>query len=216
MEIKSHTIAPIGTNCYVFGNSDDAIMLDPGGPQAVEIAKSFLNKGTEIKHILVTHGHFDHLSFSSEVKNMLNGAKVYLHQDEKPYYESYHNWMSKYGISPPKLFEPDVWLKEEIIDIAGLKIEVIHTPGHTPGSIVYDIIGEKVAFVGDLLFKGSIGRTDFPFSDPVKMEKSLMKIMDKIDDNTVIYPGHNEKSRMDYERRENSFLLALQRGIPIF
>lgn len=215
MDIKIHPIGPVVTNCYVFGNSKEAIMLDPGGPQAVDIAKSLVSSGVEIKHILVTHGHFDHLSFATEVKKVLKDAKIYLHKEEKPYYESYHAWMSNYGMQPTKLDEPDVWMGENTLDLAGFKIDVIHTPGHTPGSVVFDIIGENTAFVGDLLFKGSIGRTDFPFCDTEKMQQSLARVME-LDDDTRIYPGHNETTIMGQEKKENAFLLAIQRGIPIF
>ncbi len=217
-------IGPVSTNCFIFGKKSEAIMLDPGGPEVLQIVKQLSKKGIEIKHIIATHGHFDHISWASDVIKECRNAKLYLSEAEKVYYEDYHNWMVRYGITPPEIAKPDIWFKDnEILDIGGLRIEVIHTPGHTPGSsVIYiekfingnDTV--KVAFVGDLLFKGSVGRVDFPYSNADDMKLSLERIIEELDDDVLIYSGHGESTTMLSEKNANPYLLAIQKGIPIF
>lgn len=214
---------PVSTNTYVFGNRNDAIMLDPGGPEAIDFAIKMHSEGITINHIIISHGHFDHMSWASEVANSSGGAKVYLSAAERPYYREYHDWLNKYGIKSPKLEIPDIWFNDgEILQISGIEIKAIHTPGHTPGSFIFMVdnnlsqdISKTLVFTGDLLFKNSIGRVDLPYSNPNEMVNSLRKIIDILPSSAIL-PGHGEFTKFDLELVNNPYLLAIQRNIPIF
>ncbi len=204
-------------------------MLDPGGDEAISIAKNLSDRGIEIKHVLVSHGHFDHLGWAAEVQDVLQGARVYLHEGEKEAYEPFLDAMRHYGLDPGIIREPDVWVRDhQILDLSGYKFEVIHTPGHSPGSATFKLVDlpedetsmylqrDHSAFVGDCLFEGSIGRTDLPFASPDDMVTSLKRLMDELDGQTQIFPGHGNFTQMDREMTNNPFLLAIQRGISFF
>jgi hydroxyacylglutathione hydrolase len=215
-----HVIGPIATNnYYLSNNAEEAVLLDPGGPEAPRIVHELKNRNIEIIAILVTHGHFDHLSWATEVQKETEGAKVYLHKDEKHTYEDFHRVASRYGYILD-LREPDRWIHDgQKLKLAGITFEVMHTPGHSPGSVTYLLKDQKEAFTGDTLFKQSIGRTDLQYSNPKDMEvslKLLMQELPKVDKQTKILPGHGETSSIDVELQSNPFLLALKMGRSIF
>lgn len=226
---EHQVIGPFSTNCYIFGEIDNLILFDPGGPEAVNIAKYLLEKELQVKHVLVSHGHFDHLGWAWEVQKVTEGAKVYLHEDEKETFEFFFEWMPKFGFEKTELREPDIWLKTNSrINIGGHKFEVLHTPGHSPGSATFVEISdhkiypsdsefhEKFSLVGDTIFQGSIGRADWPFSNPNDMINSLKLLMTRIPKNHDILPGHGPKTSMEKELFNNPYLIAIQKGIPIF
>lgn len=221
-----HEIGELNTNFFIFGDKKNAIIIDPGGVEAVRIAKELLRKEIEVKHVLVTHGHFDHLGWAWEVQKVCEGAKVYLHEGEKISYEPFLDRLKNVDIRIP-----DVWIKDEqVLQLGGYKMRVIHTPGHSPGSVTYNLMEipdiqndddlNKLilnsAFVGDCIFKGSIGRVDLPFSNPKHMVGSLKKLIKTIDKKTKLYPGHGEFTTMGYELINNPYLLALKKGIDFF
>ena len=223
---EHHVIGVLNTNCYVFGDPKNAIMIDPGGDEAITIAKDLMKKEIEIKHVLVTHGHFDHLGWAWEVQKICEGANVYLHEGEKESYEPFLDRLKNIEIR-----QPDIWLKNsEILKLGKYEIEVLHTPGHSPGSVVYKLISmpneidldyipltsNNSAFVGDCIFEGSIGRVDLPFSNPENMAESLKYLIKELNSETVIYPGHGNITNMNRELLNNPYLLALQRGIQFF
>ncbi|MCY3412971.1 MAG: MBL fold metallo-hydrolase [Candidatus Heimdallarchaeota archaeon] len=216
-------VSPVGTNCYIFGDRLNAVMVDPGGKEAISKIEELKAKGIIIKHLLITHGHFDHASWYSMARQ-ITGATVYLHRSEEESYLAYHDWVKRYGIIPPKLDEPDVWIEgEPVLDLGGYKIKVYHTPGHTPGHVIYAINDFElqdgkvpVAFVGDLIFKSSIGRTDFPFCDSTKMVKSLKFVMNTLSDETIIFSGHGESTILGIEKENNPYLIGINKGISIF
>lgn len=230
---EHHVIGPISTNCYVFGSHDNAIMIDPGGPEAKAIAQNLLDKEVEIRHILVSHGHFDHLGWAPEVLKVSEGAKVYLHQDEKPVYENFLDSMQQhFGLPKIDLREPDIWIKDnQILNLSSsYEFKVIHTPGHSPGSVTFlldfenfensphntnSIFTQETAFVGDCLFRGSIGRVDLLHSNPDAMLQSLKRLMKELA-NTHLHPGHGPDTNMGQELLSNKFLLAIQANKPIF
>jgi len=224
-----HTIGPIQTNCYVLGTSDNAILFDPGGPEAEQIARQLLEKEIEIKHVFVSHGHYDHLGWAHTVQKVVEGAKVYLHIDEKPIYEVYLDKLKFYGVNKQELREPDIWITDkQTIKVSGYEFQIIHTPGHSPGSATYRLtnlpehnnfpspINIDTTFVGDCLFQGSIGRVDLEFGDPSKMKSSLLRLMNELPSHSQILPGHGNTTTMEFELKNNPFLLALQRNIDIF
>ena len=211
-----HVIGPVQTNCYILANDmSEAVLVDPGGPESVDIVRELKNREIEVKHVLVTHGHFDHLGWATEVQKASEGARVYLHIDEKESYEVFQSWLPRMGYSGVELREPDVWLKEgDTIRVSELNFSVMHTPGHSPGSVTY-VLGND-AYVGDCLFQGSIGRTDLPYSDPHAMENSLKRLMNEINPSSRVLPGHGDLTTMSTELISNPFLKALQAGLSIF
>ncbi|MFV2014085.1 MAG: MBL fold metallo-hydrolase [Candidatus Heimdallarchaeota archaeon] len=225
---EHHVIGYVSTNCYVFGKQEEAVLVDPGGPEVTSIVKKLQEKEIEIKHVVVTHGHFDHLGWAADVMKLVEGAKVYLHEAEKPAVEPFLDRMVKqWGLPPCELREPDVWVREDnILDMAGLKYKVIHTPGHSPGSAVFQLLSKKEghstnlnldsAFVGDLVFQGSIGRFDLPFSDGEDMKASLIKLMEILPKHSELFPGHGNITDMGTELESNPYLLAIKRNVPFF
>lgn len=226
-----HVIGIVSTNCYVFGDPKEAIMLDPGGEEAIQIANDLKDQGIEIKHVMVSHGHFDHLGWAAEVQDLVEGAKVYLHEDEKEAYEPFLDSITAYGLDAVTIREPDVWLSDnQILDLGGYKFKVIHTPGHSPGSVIYQLQSrpdeqdldyiplqsQLSAFVGDTIFQGSIGRVDLPYSNKQDMIGSLHRIIDEIPQDTHLLPGHGDETYMHIELKNNPYLLAIQRDLSIF
>ncbi|RMG39875.1 MAG: MBL fold metallo-hydrolase [Methanobacteriota archaeon] len=204
---EHHVLSPLSTNCFVFARSDEAVILDPGGPEAVSVAKQLKAKGFRIAHILITHGHFDHIGWAGDVKKVFPNAKTYVNIEEKEALPEFNTWPQKFGILSKQIADPDIWFEpDETLDIAGIQIKAIHTPGHTPGSTVYFIEDSRLAFTGDVLFNYSIGRTDFPFSDHMEMEKSLEKLIKILPEDVWFWPGHGPGSSIGFEKKHNPFL----------
>lgn len=225
---EHHVIGYVSTNCYVFGKPEEAVLVDPGGPEVTTIVKKLLEKEIEVKHVIVTHGHFDHLGWAADVMKLVEGAKVYLHEAEKPAVEPFLNRMvTEWGLPACELREPDVWVREgDILKMAGMKYKVIHTPGHSPGSAVFQLIEKEdglstnlnidSAFVGDLVFQGSIGRFDLPFSSGDDMKESLVKIMEILPKHSELFPGHGNITDMGTELDTNPYLMAIQKNVPFY
>ncbi len=192
----------------------EAVLIDPGGPEATRIVNELRKQEIIITHVLVTHGHFDHLGWAPEVQKATEGAKVYLHHAEKDIFEQFLDMMSFFGIKKPSpLREPDVWIKDgHILEISGIRFEVLHTPGHSPGSVTYIVKDAKEAYVGDCIFKNSIGRVDLPFASPSAMINSLKRIMDELNGNYHLFPGHGPDTWINDEKQHNPFLIALKNG----
>ncbi len=199
-------------------------MIDPGGPEAVKIAKELLDKGIQIKHILLTHGHFDHSSEAMAVSQLTDESQIYMHKSEKIAYEDFIDAMSLYGLQKTDTREPDVWIGgNQILKISNLEIEVLHVPGHSPGSVVYryqtpseNSNASKIAFVGDCIFEGSIGRVDLPYSNSSDMLSSLKYLINELQIDTKIFSGHGNSTVMGIELQQNPYLLAIQNNQPIF
>ncbi len=204
---KHHEVSPLQTNCFVFSRGKSCIMLDPGGPEAVNIASNLFKRGYAIKHILITHGHFDHTGWAGEVKKLSTDAKIYVNVEEQHALRDFDTWGKVFGLPPIPPYEVDVWFeKDQILELDGFVIKTIHCPGHTPGSTIYYFEDSKLAFTGDVLFKLSIGRTDFPYSDTHLMNNSLKKIVDTLDDEVGFWPGHGPPSTIGFEKNHNPFL----------
>ena len=216
----------VPTNSYILGSKEEAIFVDPGGDEVSILMKQLLDRGVNIKHILITHGHFDHIGYADKILDEVD-AKLYLHEGEKPYFDEFLDWMPQYGLKRPQIPEPDMWLADnQILSISGLKIKVIHVPGHSPGSAIYNIEepmltenvvtnNQKIALVGDHVFQGSIGRVDLPHSNKDDMINSLKKFMDVMNKETVIFTGHGADTSVKQEMENNPYLLGIQKGISV-
>jgi len=173
MEIKNLIVGPLLTNCYVLLSKNEALVIDPGGGLK-EILKEIEKKKSKLKYIILTHGHWDHLLAAPKLKKE-TGAKILTHEGEKDFIK----------------FKVDKFLKEgEEIKIGEISLEIIHTPGHTKGSIC--LLGDGLIFTGDTIFKDGYGRTDLAGGSQKDLENSLKKLSKILKSGMKIYPGHGE------------------------
>ena len=166
--------------CYEIKDKSGIILIDQG--------TKIPDPGMKVSYILLTHGHFDHVL---GICGIINKAPLVIHEGDAGMLENDEMNLSKYMVSPVK-FHPDIVLKGSSGTIGGLRF--IHTPGHTPGSVCYYLKGENILFTGDLMFRDSIGRTDFPGGDIKASIKSVDAILSIFDDDTLIYPGHGDET----------------------
>ncbi|MCI2430665.1 MBL fold metallo-hydrolase [Candidatus Acetothermia bacterium] len=195
MKIETLVLSEYQSNCYIVTVDDLGIVIDPGEPSP-EILDLIGNR--KVPYILNTHCHPDHIGGVGFVRERC-GAKLFLHPDDERIFSFFMG----------EKLKPDGYLKEgDRIEIGGVVFEVLHTPGHSPGSVVFRVESERVLFTGDLIFAGSIGRTDFPGSDPQAMARSLQRILDLPGD-YKIYSGHGPVTTLAMERWTNPFLQDL-------
>lgn len=204
MKIKKFEVSPLFVNCYVVydDNTKETIVIDPGDEP--DLMLDFIKEeGLNLKYILCTHGHFDHIGAVKEIKEG-TGASILLHEkDIEIYRHSPEVAIQFFGMEIDPQPEPDRLLKDgEIIKIGNIQFKVMHTPGHSPGSI--SIYTNGYLFTGDTLFKGSIGRTDIPGGNLNELLNSLKKLS-SLPSETVILPGHGPKTDLGTEVKTNPF-----------
>ena len=212
MIIKTLPVGPIMANCFIVGCKEtlEAAVIDPGD-EADKILQSVADLDLNVKTIINTHGHFDHVSANKGIHTATN-APILIHALDAPMLEqisaSAANWSLSAEDSPP----PDRTINDgDTITIGKITFKVIHTPGHTPGGI--SLFSNGHVFVGDTLFADSIGRTDMPGGSMAQLIKSIKERLLTLPDDTLIYPGHNYGaapfSTIAMERAENPFLNGL-------
>lgn len=211
MLITSLTVGPLYTNCYIVAceRTLEAIIIDPGFSRYDEdkVFREIKRSGFKIRYIVNTHGHTDHISGNQRIKEE-TGAKIAIHRNDVDMLTDLKKNLSiMLGLrvtSPP----PDLILEnDDRIVVGDLEIEVLHTPGHTPGSISLYSRSDGVVFTGDTLFAGSIGRTDLPGSSYEDLISSIRKKLLVLPNETIVYPGHGFATTVGRERRGNPFLL---------
>lgn len=205
MIIKALQVGAIGTNCYIVGcpETKEGLVIDPGD-QGEKIMDAVSKNGLKVTAVINTHGHWDHVGANQSIKES-TGAPIMIHEEDANYLTdgklNLASFMGSLGKGPAA----DRLLKEgETIKIGNLMFKVIHTPGHTPGGI--SLVGDGVVFVGDTLFAGSIGRTDFPGGDFKTLIRSIKDQLMILGDQFVVFPGHGPETTIGDERRSNSFL----------
>jgi glyoxylase-like metal-dependent hydrolase (beta-lactamase superfamily II) len=194
-----------GTNCWLVSadGSDDAVVVDPGW--APERVQGMLREaGRRPVAVLATHGHFDHVGSAGEFCG--DDIPLYIHEADRPALTDPLAWGSAWPVPPVPVQDVRTVVEGDRLDFAGFSIEVMHTPGHTPGSVCFATDGWL--FAGDLVFRGSIGRSDFPNSSPEDMDKSLRRFL-TLPDPLPVYPGHGPDTTVGAERRTNPFLVEL-------
>ena len=204
MIIRTLVVGPIQSNCYIVGceRTREAAVIDPGG-DADRILTTLAKDKLRCLYIINTHGHFDHSADNKRLKEVTR-AQLLIHRADAPMilHQSTGGgmWGTHVDNSPP----PDRYLEDgDIITFGDISLKVLHTPGHSPGGI--SLVTDRVVFVGDTLFAGSIGRTDFPGGD---YEGLLWNVREKIftlGDDVVVYPGHGPKTAVGRERKTNPF-----------
>jgi len=206
MKVIRITGGPLPTNCYIL--TDDVTgataVIDPGFEEQ-ELTDAVSAAGNEnVKAILLTHGHFDHIMGVNKLKSLTN-AKIYIYSDDTQF--TTDDSLNLSFMSAPLrvgAFTADVTLNDgDVIELGSLRIRVLHTPGHTIGSCCYLV--EDAIFTGDTLMKCSCGRTDFPTGSYPQMIDSLKKI-ENLEGDYHVYPGHEGETTMEYERKNNPFM----------
>lgn len=193
MDIKALALGDYQTNCYLVTGEDGTIVIDPGyaSPRLTRALS-----GLDVKGVLLTHGHFDHVG----------GVRAVAMEFDCPVYMGREELSLPPMMSGGPLYYTDLVDDGDVLHLAGLEIKVLKTPGHSPGSVCYFV--ETAVFSGDTLFAGSCGRTDFPGSDLGAMVRSLKRLAG-IQDDLTVYPGHGEASTLALEKQYNPYL---QRG----
>jgi glyoxylase-like metal-dependent hydrolase (beta-lactamase superfamily II) len=209
MDVRSFTVGPVAENCY-FLRSDgasEAIVIDPGD-EAQLLLGAIDELGLDVKAILLTHTHFDHIGAVAPVA-AATGAPVYCPVIEVGVLADVMSWVPP-GFGPFESYEADETVAGgERLELAGLQIEVLFTPGHSPGHVTYSIPAEQALFSGDVLFEGSIGRTDLPGGDTAILMRTLAELVAAHPDDTRVFPGHMGLTTIGRERATNPFLREL-------
>jgi hydroxyacylglutathione hydrolase len=201
--VETLIVGPIQANCYIIadGQNGRAMVVDPGD-EIEEIMEIVGKHGLIVENIVCTHGHFDHIGAVRALKAM-TGASVMIHKDDLAIYMAAPKLALCFGIIVEPQPEPDRLVEDgDLINTGSLSFRVMHSPGHSPGCIA--LYGEGIAFTGDTLFAGSIGRTDLPGSDGSLIGKSLGKLM-RLPDDTVVLCGHGPSTTIGLERKGNPF-----------
>ena len=205
MQIKTYVAGPVQANNYLVidENAKEAILIDCSD-YIQEVVDYVKENALKVKYILLTHGHFDHVLGINRMKKALN-TKVYVHEGDKEQVLQTREVMTMFGLPTDGVENPviDGTLPDDLA-LGGQKIQVIETPGHTPGGVCY-LIGENL-FSGDTLFQGTIGRTDLPQGSFQQIKHSVKDILFALDDNIKVYPGHSGASTIGYEKKFNDII----------
>lgn len=204
MEILSFTVTPFEENCFVVKDGDEAIVIDPG-----EAAPELLDaiKDLNVTMIVLTHCHIDHVGGNAEVQRV-TGAEIVCHKEAAPMLETVVQQGQMFGLDVEKSPEPSRYIDEgDQVKVGNVTLDVVYVPGHAPGHIA--LIGDGFVIGGDVLFSGSIGRTDLPGGSHETLLKSIESKLLSLPDDTVVYCGHGPSTTIGMERRSNPFLVAL-------
>ncbi len=193
MEFTILPVTPYQQNCsLVWDAAGRAALIDPGG---------------EAERLLAEDGHLDHVGAALELRDTLGIPIIGPQQEEQFWLDALPQQAAMFGFPPALAFTPDQWLNDgDCVEVGELRFEVLHCPGHTPGHVVFFERGAQIAFVGDVLFKGSIGRTDFPRGDHVALLAAIRDKLFPLGDAVRFVPGHGAMSTLGHERRENPFV----------
>lgn len=202
--LKIFTVGPMEANCYILYNPDKraGLIIDPGA-EGSHLIKFIKQEKISINYIVNTHGHPDHIGANRKIKEHTN-APILIHQYDAPMLAKSGSVLSL--IFPLESSSPlaDTFIKDgDLIECAGMKLKVLHTPGHTPGGI--SLLIDDSIFTGDTLFSGSIGRSDLPGGSPQVLLNSIKKIL-SLDENLIIYPGHGPSTTVRQELHSNPFI----------
>jgi glyoxylase-like metal-dependent hydrolase (beta-lactamase superfamily II) len=204
MILKMLVVGPIQSNCYIVGceRTKEAAVIDPGG-DADRILITLAKDNLRCLYIINTHGHFDHSADNKRLKEV-TGAQLLIHPADAPMILNQSTGGGMWGLHVDNSPPPDRYLKEgDIITLGDISLKVLHTPGHSPGGI--SLVTDKIVFVGDTLFAGSIGRTDFPGGDHEGLIRHVRKKIFTLGDDVVVYPGHGPKTTVGREKKTNPF-----------
>jgi glyoxylase-like metal-dependent hydrolase (beta-lactamase superfamily II) len=201
-------VTPFQQNCSILVDeaSCKAAVVDPGG-DLDRVLEALGRTGASLEKILLTHGHLDHCSGAAELRRRTGVPIEGPQREDRFWIEQLPRAAAQYGFPPAESFEPDRWLEDgDTVTVGGAELQVRHCPGHTPGHIVFYSPDERVAIVGDVLFAGSIGRTDFPRGDHATLLRSITQKLWPLGEDVTFVPGHGPVSTFGEERETNPFV----------
>ena len=208
LKVKMLTLGMISTNCFVVGDDESqaAVVIDPAD-NAPAILKSVNDEGWTVRQILATHAHFDHILAARDLKEA-TGAPFLLHRDDAPMLEDMQARVKTFfGLDVPPPPQPDDFVGEgDVVEAGGIRLEVVFTPGHSPGHVTF-VTDADIVFSGDCLFQGSIGRTDLPGGDYDSLMTSITEKLMPLDDDVTVAPGHGPLTTIGAERASNRFVI---------
>lgn len=206
------TVGMVQENCFLFrrDGSDRALIVDPG-EEPEKLLGAIDELGAKLDGILLTHTHFDHVGAVAPVAKA-TGAEVWVPELEKPVLADINAFVPWPGFGPYESWDAEHTVAGgERLELAGFEIDVLFTPGHSPGHVTYSIPDERVVFSGDVLFQGSVGRTDLPGGDWPTLLESIRMLVDTLPEETRVHPGHMGLTTLGAERATNPFLAELAR-----
>ena len=212
LDVQMLTVGPVAENCFVlrregFGRG---LIVDPGD-EPDRILATVEQMGVKVEAILLTHCHFDHIGAVNPVATV-TGAPVYCPELETALLADIMAYVPIPGIGPYESYEADETVKGgETLELAGMTLDVIFTPGHSPGHVTYSVRDEEAMFSGDVLFQGSVGRVDLPGGDGPTLMRSIRTLLESHPPETGVYPGHMGVTTLGAERATNPFLAELTR-----
>jgi glyoxylase-like metal-dependent hydrolase (beta-lactamase superfamily II) len=207
MIFESFPVGPLACNCTLMGDEQthEAIIIDPGD-EVGRIHRRLTDLGLKLKQILVTHAHIDHVGGALKLKR-LTGAPIFLNENDLPLLAMMGEQAGWLGITTPETAPPDEGLADGAhVGLDSFPAKVLHTPGHTQGSICLHFVPLKLLIAGDTLFAGSIGRTDLPGGNFDQIIESIQSRLLGLPDETKVLPGHGPSTTIGEERRSNPFL----------
>jgi len=207
MEFTILPVTPYQQNCsLVWDEAGRAALIDPGG-EAERLLAEVAQRGLTLEKILLTHGHLDHVGAAVELRDALGIPIIGPQREEQFWLDLLPQQAELFGFPPAVVFTPDQWLEDgDQVAVGSIQMDVLHCPGHTPGHVVFFEPQARLAFVGDVLFKGSIGRTDFPRGDHAALLAAIRDKLFPLGDDVRFVPGHGAMSTFGRERRDNPFV----------
>ena len=201
-------VTPFRQNCSLVWNDETmrGALVDPGG-EVDRLLAAVEEQGVTLTKILVTHGHLDHAGAAAELSERLGLPIEGPHRDDAFLIESLERQGERWGLAGARPFTPDRWLENgDTVEVDGLTFQVVHCPGHTPGHVVFYHQPSKLALVGDVLFRGSVGRTDLPRGDHMALISSIRERLWPLGNDVAFVPGHGAMSTFGEERQSNAFV----------
>lgn len=206
MFIKSITVSPFASNCYIVASEEthNGVIIDPGD-EVDRIIGEIEDAGVKVSKIINTHGHIDHIAGAKEMQDKL-GIPFFIHEADMDFLKLVNEQAQMYGMETRGVPEVEGYLNEgDSIEFDDIKLSVLHTPGHSPGGICF--LGEKDVLVGDTLFDGSIGRTDLPGGNHEQLIESINKKLMTLDESINVFSGHGPQTTIGIEKSTNPFLI---------
>jgi glyoxylase-like metal-dependent hydrolase (beta-lactamase superfamily II) len=208
LQIRIIPVTPLQQNCSLIWDTQtkEAVLVDPGG-DVDTLMGALEHFGLTLKEMWLTHGHLDHAGAAADIRERTGVPVIGPHKDDQFWLDQIESSAAKYGLADLKNVTPDRYLEDgDVLELGGVKFDVVHTPGHTPGHVVIHNRDARIAFVGDVLFQGSIGRTDFPRGDYDTLIASITQKLWPLGADITFVPGHGPFSTFGQERRTNPFV----------